>query len=305
MSDESMSLVWPSLEWDTWRSSAETLHMLTQIVGKTRLALTPKRNHWWNVPLYVTARGLSTSVMPLPAGDLLEIEFDFIAHALEFRRSAGDLARLPLRAQPVADFYAAYQRTLTCLGVDVHIDPRPVEVADPVPFDEDRIHRSYDKGAVLRFWQTLSHADTLFKEFSTNFLGKISPVHFFWGSFDLAVTRFNGRKAPARPGADAIQAEAYSHECISAGFWPGNGGYGQAAFYCYAAPVPPGLADAPLTGHGAFNGSLGEFVLNYSEVRELHDPSRAILDFLAGTYSACANAAGWDRSSLDRRDAVP
>jgi Family of unknown function (DUF5996) len=303
MSDpKATATAWPQLEWHQWEATAETLHMLTQIVGKTRLALTLKRNHWWNVPLYVTTRGLSTSAMPLPDGDILEIEFNFFSHVLTFSRNSGATRALPLQSQPVAEFYSAYRRTLKDLGVEVNINTKPVECLNPIRFDQDVTHRSYDADAARRFWQALILADTLFKRFSGNFYGKISPVHFFWGSFDLAVTRFNGKRAPPRAGADAIQAEAYSHECISAGFWPGNGGYGQAAFYCYAAPVPAGLADVPLGGRGRFNASLGEFLLNYDEIRELDDPSKSVLDFLERTYSVCADAAHWDRDSLDRQD---
>jgi len=291
---------WPSLDWPAWQATAETLHMWTQIVGKTRLGLTHRQNHWWNVPLYVTVRGLSTSAMPLPGGDSLEIEFDFHSDLLTFRRSSGRASSLELQPLAVCDFYTAYLRTLKELAVEVHINPMPVEVANPIRFDLDTTHRSYDRDAVQRFWTILIRADSLFKRFSTSFYGKISPVHFFWGSFDLAVTRFNGKRAPPRAGADAIQAEAYSHECISAGFWPGNGGYGKAAFYSYAAPVPAGLEAISLPGLGAFNTSLGEFLLNYDEIRELPDPSIAAMDFLTNTYSVCADAAKWDRKSLDR-----
>jgi Family of unknown function (DUF5996) len=291
---------WPILEWRQWQETAETLHMFTQIVGKTRLALTAKQNHWWNVPLYVSERGLSTSVMPLPEGELLEIEFDFLAHVLSLRRSSGASCVLALQPQTVADFYAAFRRVLTDLQVEIEIETLPVECANPIRFEQDTTHKSYDADAAQRFWRTLILADTIFKRFSTNFYGKISPVHFFWGSFDLAVTRFNGRRAPPRPGADAIQAEAYSHECISVGFWPGNGGYGQAAFYCYAAPVPPGLSEISLGGYGAFNKALGEFLYNYDEVRTLGDPAKALAEFLERGYSACADAAKWDRHSLDR-----
>jgi hypothetical protein len=300
--DALVSQPWPSLDWQQWQGTAETLQMFAQIVGKTRLALTHKQNHWWNAPLYVTVRGLSTSAMPLPGGDSLEIEFDFFSHLLSFRRSSGATLALPLRAQPVSDFYAAYRRALQDLAVEVRINPMPVECANPIRFDQDLTHSSYDAAAAQRFWRVLIQADALFKRFSTNFFGKISPVHFFWGSFDLAVTRFNGKRAPARPGADAIQAEAYSHECISAGFWPGNGGYGRAAFYCYAAPVPAGLGESVLQGHGGFDATLGEFVLNYDEIRMLADPSQAVLDFLERSYAACADTAKWDRGSLDRRD---
>ena len=304
MNAQSAAMPWPSLAWREWAATAETLHMFTQIVGKTRLALTPRQNHWWNVPLYVTVRGLSTSAMPLGDGDSLEIEFDFHSHLLTFRRSSGARKALRLQPQSVSDFYAAYLRTLNDLAVEVHINPLPVEIANPVRFDEDTVHGSYDADAAQRFWRVLILADGLFRRLSCNFYGKISPVHFFWGSFDLAVTRFNGKRAPPRPGADPIQAEAYSHECISAGFWPGNGGYGQAAFYTYVAPVPPGLGAAPLAGAGVFDSKLGEFLLNYDEIRLLADPAKTVLDFLTGTYSRCADAAGWDRGALDRRDVV-
>ena len=296
--------IWPELNWEQWKDTAATLHMFMQIVGKTRVKLTPVQNHWWNVPFYVTARGLSTSVMPIPAGGLLDIEFDFIAHELVCRSSSGQIERLALRPQTVAAFFAEYLDTLARLGVKIHIDPMPVEVTEPVRFDLDTAHKSYDADAVLHFWQILSYTDKLFKRFSTNFYGKISPVHFFWGSFDLAVTRFNGRRAPERPGADAIQKEAYSHECISAGFWPGNGGYGQAAFYCYAAPVPEGLSAAALKSQGTFDQSMGEFLLNYEDVRQSTDPDQAVLDFLESTYSAAADAAKWERADLDRHDGI-
>jgi hypothetical protein len=278
--------------------------MLTQIVGKTRLALTPIQNHWWNVPLYLNARGLTTSAMPVPGGGLLDIEFDFVDHELLFRRDTGQSASLSLRSGSVAAFFAAYKATLEKLQVAVHIDPLPVEVKQPIPFYQDTAHTAYDPDAVHRFWLVLCRADVLLKRFSANFYGKISPVHFFWGSFDLAVTRFNGKRAPARPGADAIQAEAYSHECISAGFWPGNGGYGQAAFYAYAAPVPEGLGDSVLRGAGAFDKDLGEFLLRYKDVRLAENPEQTVLDFLEETYSAAADAAHWDRANLDRHDAI-
>jgi hypothetical protein len=295
---------WPELEWDQWKDTADTLHMFMQMAGKTRVALTPLQNHWWNVPFYVTARGLTTSVMLSPQGGLIDIEFDFIAHELVFRLSSGRMKRLLLLPETVADFFAEYKAALAGLGLHPHIDSRPVEVKDPIRFDKDTIHNSYDRDAVARFWQALGNADTLFKRFSTNFYGKISPVHFFWGSLDLAVTRFSGRRAPARPGADRVQAEAYSHEVISAGFWPGNGGYGQAAFYCYAAPVPEGLKDTKLTSQGEFNPELGEFLLNYEDVRRSSDPAQAVLDFLENTYSVCADAAKWDRKNLDRHDTI-
>jgi hypothetical protein len=291
---------WPALDWPQWQDCGATLHMLTQIVGKTRLALTPMQNHWWNVPLYLTARGLSTSVMPLKQGGRLEIEFDFRAHRVTFRHSAGRTDFLPLKSQTVAEFYSAYRQILQDLGAQVSINPAPVEVTNGIRFDQDSMHRDYDADAAQRFWQALSQVDRLLKKFSTRFYGKISPVHFFWGSFDLAVTRFNGHRAPPRPAADAIQAEAYSHECISAGFWPGNGGYGRAAFYTYAAPVPTGLAEAVIAGPGAFNKTLGEFILDYDALRAAADPDAMLLDFLQGSYAACADAAGWDRANLER-----
>ena len=294
---------WPELDWDQWKETANTLHMFLQIVGKTRLALTPVQNHWWNVPLYVTARGLSTSVMHLPRGHTLDIEFDFVAHELVARKSSGQVETLRLRPQTVKSFFGEYVAMLGRLDVAVPLDAMPVEVQAPVRFDEDTLHHSYDGEAVRRFWKALSQADALLKRFSTNFYGKISPVHFFWGSLDLAVTRFDGRRAPARPGADGIQTEAYSHECISAGFWPGNGGYGQAAFYAYAAPVPEGLSQTVLAGHGSFSKDLGEFLLNYGDVRRTPDPEQAVLEFLQSTYAAAADRANWDRQSLDRVDA--
>lgn len=291
---------WPDLEWDQWRDTAETLHMYIQIVGKTRLALAPLQNHWWNVPLYLTARGLWTSPMPTPDGRLLDVEFDFVAHEVVCRISSGALKKIELSSKPVAEFFREFTEVLTALGVVVTFDRMPVEVADPIRCDLDTVHCSYDKDAAWRFWRVLVIADTLLKRFSTNFYGKISPVHFFWGSFDLAVTRFNGKKAPPRPGADAVQTEAYSHEVISAGFWPGNGGYGRAAFYAYAAPVPEGLSNAVLQGKGAFNQTMGEFLLDYSDVQKLVNPSRIVLQFLEETYSAAADAAHWDRTNLDR-----
>lgn len=295
---------WPALEWEEWKDSAETLHMFTQIVGKTRLALTSIQNHWWNVPLYVTARGLSTSAMPIGRGQLLDIEFDFMAHELVFRKSDGQTHALKLQPMSVADFYGEFFRILAAFEIEVQIDPLPCEVANPIRFDRDTAHTSYDGIAVQRFWRVLTIADTLFRRFSTNFYGKISPVHFFWGSFDLAVTRFNGKKAPPRPGADAIQAEAYSHEVISSGFWPGNGGYGRAAFYAYAAPTPDGLDKTVLRGTGAFNRQMGEFLLDYAEARASKDPAQTVLHFLEETYSAAADLARWDRPNLDRNDAM-
>ena len=295
---------WPVLEWEQWKDTAQTLHMYMQIAGKTRLALTPIQNHWWNVPFYITARGLSTSAMPVAKGQLLDIEFDFLAHELVFRKSDADPRKLNLHPMSVADFFAEFFRILTSLGVEIEIDPVPAEIAKPIRFDRDTVHCSYDKDAVARFWRVLVIADTLFKRFSANFYGKISPVHFFWGSFDLAVTRFNGKKAPPRPDADSIQAEAYSHEVISAGFWPGNGGYGRAAFYAYAAPTPDALGKTVLQGKGTFNQQMGEFLLDYADARAADDPAHTVLTFLEETYSAAADGAKWDRANLDRNDHI-
>jgi Family of unknown function (DUF5996) len=290
---------WPELDFARWQATQATLHMWTQIVGKTRLGLTPLQNHWWNVPLYVSARGLTTSAMPLAGGGELEVEFDFMAHELHLWRSNGAAVDLPLRAQSVAAFFAEYKAALKELDVAVHIWPMPVECAAPVRFDLDEANASYDRDAVERFYKVLMAADTLFKRFATGFQGKISPVHFFWGSFDLCVTRFSGRKASGPPRPDRVQQEAYSDEVSSAGWWPGNGGLGYAAFYCYAAPVPDGLAEKPVRP-GAWNAQIGEFLLAYDEVRAVADPGQAVLDFLQSSYVACADAAGWDREALER-----
>jgi Family of unknown function (DUF5996) len=291
--------LWPKLNWNDWKDTAETLHMWTQIVGKTRLALTPFLNHWWNVPLYVSARGLTTSAMPYH-GELLEIEFDFVSHDLRFRISSGAAISLPLRPQCVSDFFDEYKRCLAALGVTVEIHPVPVEVANPISFEKDTIHRSYDPEYAHRFWRVLSSAHSLFGDFSSNFVGKRSPVHFFWGSFDLAVTRFSGRLAPPRQGADKITREAYSHEVISAGFWPGNGGFGTAAFYCYAAPAPDGLERAiVLPGTAYYDTKLGEFILKYDDVLASPSPEIAVMEFLTSTYEAGASLAKWDRNELE------
>jgi hypothetical protein len=274
--------------------------MWTQIVGKTRLALSPLQAHWWNVPLYVTARGLSTAAMPVPDG-VLEIEFDFADHQLLFRMSSGARLSVPLRPLSVADFYREYQDCLSQLGVSIHINPVPVEIKDPIPFADDTQHASYDAEYVQRFWRVLMHATTLLQRFSSGFLGKVSPVHFFWGSFDLAVTRFSGRRASEREGADAITREAYSHEVISAGFWPGNGGYGEAAFYCYAAPSPAGLERMKIRPDAAgWDAALGEFILKYDELRREPSPDEALMEFLDSTYNVAADAALWDRALLER-----
>jgi hypothetical protein len=293
-----MGNAWPELEWAEWAATANTLHMWTQIVGKTRLALTPLQNHWWNVPLYVSARGLTTSPMPW-RGDVLEIEFCFRRHELDLRMGSGARAQLELRPRTVADFYAEYRKALAGLGVEAKIWPMPVEVAAPIRFDQDTEHKSYDPAAVERFHKVLIQVDTLLKRFSTGFQGKISPVHFFWGSFDMAVTRFNGLACPGPQRPDPMQQEAYSHEVISAGWWPGNGGYGAAAFYSYTVPVPAGLAEKTVRP-GAWDAALGEFILKYDEVRASASPEDAVMSFLETSYAAGADAAGWDRKALER-----
>jgi hypothetical protein len=293
-------IVWPELRWEDWPATADTLHMWTQIVGKTRLGLSPMQAHWWNVPLYVSARGLSTAAMPY-GSNFLDIEFDFVSHELRFRASAGVITSLPLRAMSVAAFYAEYKKMLAGLGVAVKLYGVPEELAHPIPFAEDTEHASYDAEAAHRFWRVLMSVDRVFQEFSARFLGKVSPVHFFWGSLDLAVTRFSGRPAPPREGMDRIMREAYSREVISAGFWPGNGGFGKAAFYCYAAPAPKGFAEAKVSPTEAFyDEKLGEFILLYEDMRQAESPEEMLMTFLESTYVVGAELGGWDRKLLER-----
>jgi hypothetical protein len=235
--------------------------------------------------------------------DLFDVEFDFVGHQLQVRMTSGASKFIPLRPQSVAAFYEEYLNLLRSFDIDAKINPKPVEVGDPIPFAEDRQHASYDKDSVYRFWRILQRSDTLFKRFRARFLGKSSPVHFFWGSFDLAVTRFSGRPAPPRPGADAITREAYSHEVISAGFWPGNGGFGTPAFYCYAAPQPAELEKQQVRPSQAFySDELKEFILKYDDVRQADSPDDELLEFLQSSYEAAAELAGWDRAALERRD---
>jgi hypothetical protein len=291
---------WPALPLAQWRDTCATLHMWTQMVGKVRLTLSPRINHWWEVPLYLTARGLTTSPIPYEQG-AFEARFDFIDHQLDTETSWGSSRAIELRPMAVADFYAQFMDTLHSLGIDVSIWPMPVEVPDPIRFDEDRTHASYDPRYAHRFWRILLTADTLFKEFRARFVGKDSPVHFFWGSFDLAVTRFSGRRAPQRPDADSITREAYSHEVISAGFWPGGGAVDDAAFYAYAAPEPSGFAESPVRPAAAFyHSGLHEFILMYDDVRQSPSPAATVLDFLESTYESAATLAHWDREALER-----
>jgi Family of unknown function (DUF5996) len=291
---------WPALPLDAWQDTRDTLHMWTQIVGKVRLALSPLINHWWQVPLYVTARGLSTSAIPYRDG-IFEVEFDFLSHNLIIRTREGLSRSIPLAPRSVADFYKEFMAALRSLGIDVKIWRMPVEIPNPIAFDQDFQHASYDPEYASRFWRILVLVDTIFQEFRSGFIGKNSPVHFFWGSFDLAVTRFSGRRAPKREGADSITREAYSHEAISAGFWPGGGDIKGAAFYAYAAPEPAGYAQAAVRPSKAFyHPQMKEFFLMYDDVRLDPSPRTALLDFLQSTYDAGANLAKWDRAELER-----
>jgi hypothetical protein len=291
---------WPELPLDAWQDTCATLHMWTQVVGKVRLALSPRVNHWWEVPLYVNARGLTTSAIPY-GNEIFEIQFDFIDHKLTIQTSWNSSKNLALRLQTVAGFYAEFMAALKSLGIEVKIWAMPVEVPNPVPFETDTQHASYDPEYAHRFWQILILCDTIFKEFRAGFIGKDSPVHFFWGSFDLAVTRFSGRRAPPRPEADSITRAAYSHEVISAGFWPGGGEIKGPAFYAYAAPEPPGFPQQPVKPPAAFyHPQLHEFLLMYDDARQSASPRQSLLDFLQSTYEAGANLAHWDRKELER-----
>jgi len=291
---------WPALPFAEWEKTCDTLHMWTQIVGKTRMALTPLENHWWNVPLYVTPRGLGTSAIPWNHGSFA-MEFDLVGHQLVFHNSGGVQHCMRLYPRSVADFYAEYMAALKSLGIEVKIYKVPVEFDDTTPFDQDRHHASYDTGYVERFRSILVNSDRVFKQFRSRFLGKSSPVHFFWGSFDLAVTRFSGRRAPQGEGVDPVTREAYSHEVTSCGFWPGDRRFPNAAFYAYSAPVPPGLEKEPVRPQAAgWNAQLGEFILKYEDARSSSSPDQAILDFCESAYEAGAKLAQWDRTSLER-----
>jgi hypothetical protein len=295
---------WPALPYEDWRDTCATLHLWTQIVGKIRLARTPWLNHSWHVPLYVTARGLTTSPIPHESRSF-EIAFDFIDHALDIRVSDGTGRRIGLRPRSVAEFHADMMETLAGLDVPVTINEHPCEIPDAIPFSEDRVHVSYDAGHAQRFWRVLLECDRVMKHFRTGFRGKCSPVHFFWGSFDLAVTRFSGRTAPPFtrkvPGLTVdVMHEAYSHEVSSAGFWPGGAGTDYAAFYSYAYPMPSGFAASTVQPADAFfSDALGEFVLPYEIVRTARDPDAVLLEFLESTYRAAAESGGWDRQALE------
>jgi len=274
--------------------------MWTQIVGKVRLAQTPLVNHWWNVPLYVSARGLTTTAMPYGT-TFFEMEFDFIDHNLNIKCSDGANRTVKLMPKSVAAFYEETMAALDGLGLSVSIWKMPVEIPDPIAFDQDHQHQSYDPIFANRFWQVLRQSDRVMQEFRSHFIGKCSPVHFFWGSFDLAVTRFSGRLAPPKPDADPITKEAYSHEVISHGWWPGQGPLGKPAFYSYTAPAPDGLAQAKLRPEKAFySNDMAEFLMLYDDVRCAADPDAALMDFMQSTYEAGANLASWPRKELER-----
>jgi hypothetical protein len=300
LSEAERERAWPALPLAEWEPTRATLHMWTQIVGKVRLALSPRINHWWEVPLYVSSRGLTTSAIPCGAR-IFEVEFDFIEHALHIRACDGKTTSVKLRPVSVADFYREFMSALEAAGIRVKIRTMPSELPNAIPFEQDREHASYDPEYVRRFWRLLITVSNIFTEFRSGFIGKCSPVHFFWGGFDLAVTRFSGRRAPERPGADSIQREGYSHEVSSAGWWPGGGEIADAAFYSYAAPAPDGFGAAPVRPKQAyFSPTMGEFFLPYDDVRKADSPREMLLEFLQSTYEAAANLANWDRASLER-----
>jgi hypothetical protein len=296
---------WPSLPLEAWGATYATLHMWTQIVGKVRLAQCPWVNHSWHVTLYVTARGLTT--LPIPYGTrTFQVDFDFIDHLLTIHSNDGSMGSFPLQPQSVAAFYRRLMEVMTKLDLHVDIHKKPNEVPDPIAFDQDESHAAYDREYANRFWQILVQADRVFKQFRARFIGKCSPVHFFWGAPDLAVTRFSGRRAPEHPGGipnlpDSVTREAYSHEVSSCGFWPGGGPIAYPAFYSYAYPEPAGFSKAPVEPDAAFYSTeLREFILPYDTVRQSESPDDTLLDFLQTTYAAAANLAKWDRTSLER-----
>lgn len=296
---------WPELPYAAWKDTLDTLHLWTQVIGKIRLTLAPWQNHSWHVTLYVTARGLTTSPIPWRDG-AFQIDFDFNDHMLCIQTSRGERREIALRPMATADFYKAVMEALISLGIEVKIDTVPSEIPDGIPFERDRTHKSYDSEYAHRFWRALLSAHEVFAHFRTAFLGKVSPAHFFWGSFDLAVTRFSGRKAPLHPGGvphlpNAVAQEAYSHEVSSAGFWPGGGGpVDYPAFYSYAYPAPEGFAAAAVRPKEAFFAKdLGEFLLPYDAVRAASDPDAALMEFLQSTYEAAADLAKWDRAALE------
>jgi hypothetical protein len=296
---------WPSIPVAGWQDTRDTLHLYTQVVGKVRLANEPRLNHWWNVPLYVSARGLTTGLMPHPTGPAFQIEFDFLEHRLDVVTVSGKRRSLELLPRSVAAFHEAIMAMLTDLGVRTDIWSMPVEIDDAIAFPDDGVHASYDADAVRRFWRALVEMQHVFEVFRARFVGKSSPVHLFWGSLDLALTRFSGRTAPPHPGGAAncgphVMWEAYSHEVSSCGYWPGPPG-DEGVFYAYAYPEPPGYRDARVAPTGArWDDDLDEFVLPYELVRAAPDPAAVLLEFLQSTYEAAAATADWDRAVLDR-----
>jgi hypothetical protein len=302
MSDNS---AWPDLPFAAWSETCDTLHLWTQVAGKVIMVLTPLINHWWNVTFHVTARGMIKRAIPYRGG-VFDITFDFIDHRVDIVTGSGRRESMPLAPMTVADFYAAFMERLRRLGIDVDITTLPCEIENCVAFERDRRHGQYDPAFVRKFHNALVQADRVMNTFRSRFLGKASPVHFFWGSFDLAATRFSGRTAPppkgATPGvADWVMAEAYSHECSSCGWWPGNGGLGHAAFYVYAFPEPAGYGDTRLkTAEAVYNKEAGQFWLPYDAVRQARDPDALLLGFLQETYEAAADLAKWDRGALER-----
>jgi len=296
--------VWPDLPWEAWQETCTTLHMWLQIIGKIRLKLVPMVNHWWQVPLYVTPRGLTTSPMPFKSS-VFQIDFDFLTHRLEIITDKGETGFIELKGLSVADFYRMTMEALRSLGIEVRIWTTPVEVADRTPFEQDTKHAAYDPEFATRFWRALVQVDRVLKQFRSSFIGKVSPVHFFWGAFDHAVTRFSGRRAPEHPGVPSVgrsvMVEAYSHEVSSCGFWPGAG-LGLPAFYAYAYPEPEGFKKYPVQPQEAYyHNELEEFILPYDAVRTSPRPDETLLSFLQSTYEAAANLGHWDRASLERQ----
>jgi hypothetical protein len=299
-SERETAELWPPLLYEEWKDTYDTLHMWTQIVGKVRMELTPLVNHWWNVPFYLTARGLTTSPIPYRSRTFA-VDFDFIDHNLFIQTSEGTSKAMPLIPRSVADFYREFMEALRSLNINVIINTLPSEVTNPIRCDEDVVHASYDPEYANRFWRILVQSDNVFKAFRSQFIGKSSPVHFFWGSFDLAVTRFSGRRAPERPGADRIMREASSHEEISGGFWSGSENFRVPAYYSYTLPEPPGLKEASIClGQAFYSPELSFFILRYDDVRNSGEPEKTLMDFLQSTYEAGANLAHWDREALER-----
>jgi hypothetical protein len=291
---------WPALPLAEWEDTYHTLHMWTQIVGKIRMKCTPHLNHWWEVPLYVCSCGLTTSAMP-HGNKLFEMTFDFIDHVLRIEASDGEQRSLALEPRSVAEFYEDVMTTLDEMGLPVQINPKPQEVPDPIEFADDTVHASYDAAAANRFWRVLVQSDRVLQMFRSRFIGKSSPVHFFWGSFDLALTRFSGRPAPPRAGADAVTRDAYSHEVSSVGWWPGGGAMQEPCYYAYAAPEPAGYKEAVARPAAArYDATMSEFLLPYEAVRTAADPDAALLDFAQSTYEAAADLGKWDRAALER-----